>query len=227
MPFTPTNPYVLARHPLPEVPLEPGRAAMLVIDMQQYFGPASDFMDRYRSRGLSLKYYEDRFRLVTMNIARLQAAFRRHGIDVMFATIESILADGRGRGLAHQRAHLFAGRGSRAAEILDELKPTVDEVVFRKSTGSVFASTTLDRVLRSMGVRALVMTGAMTNGCVESTVRDASDLDYEVVLVEDACAAVCQELHEHSLEAMYNLLAVITETDAVIRSLQPATAPDG
>jgi nicotinamidase-related amidase len=63
----------------------------------------------------------------------------------------------------------------------------------------VFASTGLARTLRHLGIETLVIGGVATNVCVEVTVRHAVDLGYQVILVDDACAAYSTERHEAAL----------------------------
>jgi len=90
-------------------------------------------------------------------------------------------------------------RGSWDAQVLAEIAPAEDEMVFRKTSSSVFVSTNIDFVLRNLGMRSLIMAGMMTDQCVESAVRDACDLGYLVTLVTDACVTDSAERHEQSL----------------------------
>ena len=66
------------------------------------------------------------------------------------------------------------------------------------------------------------MTGVVTSGCVESAVRDASDLDYRVVLVEDACADREPELHDDSIRRMNNNFALVRATGEVLDGMRVA-----
>src|SRR5207245_11053920 len=77
--------------------------------------------------------------------------------------------------------------------------PGDDELIFRKTSSSVFISTNIDYVLRNLGVRSLILSGIMTDQCVESAVRDACDLGYLVTLATDACTTDSAERHEQSL----------------------------
>jgi ureidoacrylate peracid hydrolase len=83
--------------------------------------------------------------------------------------------------------------------VLDEIAPAEDEMIFRKTSSSVFISTNLDYVLRNLRVRSLIVAGMMTDQCVESAVRDACDLGYLMTLVTDACITDSAERHEQSL----------------------------
>jgi nicotinamidase-related amidase len=112
--------------------------------------------------------------------------------------------------------------GSKDAEILEELAPAGDEMVFDKTTGSVFNSTAIHYVLQNLGIRNLVMVGVMTGGCVESAARDAKDLGYRVIVVEDACASWTDQMHAFAIRVMGEVFAKIKTTDEVLGMLAAA-----
>ena len=107
--------------------------------------------------------------------------------------------DGRDRSLDYKISGINVPRGSKDAQVLDEIAPADDEMIFRKTSSSVFVSTNIDYLLRNLGVRSLIVTGIMTDQCVESAVRDACDLGYLVTLVTDACTTDSPERHKQSL----------------------------
>ena len=107
--------------------------------------------------------------------------------------------DGRDRSLDYKISEIDVPRGSWDAQVLAEIAPAEDEMVFRKTSSSVFVSTNIDFVLRNLGMRSLIMAGMMTDQCVESAVRDAFDLGYLVTLVTDAGTTDSAERHEQSL----------------------------
>jgi nicotinamidase-related amidase len=87
--------------------------------------------------------------------------------------------------------------------------------VVRKTRYSGFVGTDLDQRLRDMGVDTLVVAGLTTECCVDSTVRDAFDLDYHVFVAADACAAYEADIHEASLKVMALNSAILTDTAAI------------
>jgi ureidoacrylate peracid hydrolase len=107
--------------------------------------------------------------------------------------------DGRDRSLDYKISGIDVPRGSRDAQVLDEIAPAEDEMIFGKTSSNVFISTNIDYVLRNLGVHSLIVAGVMTDQCVESAVRDACDLGYLVTLVTDACTTNSAERHEQSL----------------------------
>lgn len=70
-----------------------------------------------------------------------------------------------------------------SSQVIDCIQPDQDEIVIKKTSSSVFTTTNIDTVLRNLDVKNLILTGALTDQCVESAVRDACDLNYLVTLV--------------------------------------------
>ena len=79
------------------------------------------------------------------------------------------------------------------------IAPRPGEPVVHKHRYGGFVGTNLDLVLRSNGIRSLIMTGAITNGCVESTARDGFFHDYYIVFMDDCTGTVSDELHQGTL----------------------------
>ncbi len=109
---------------------------------------------------------------------------------------------------------------SHEARILEELAPQPNDLVITKTCTSVFLGSHLDRYLRNMGIKYLIACGVATNGCVESAVRDASDLEYSILLPEDACATLSQKDQDNSVNAMHPLYAQAMSTEAIIEKIQ-------
>jgi nicotinamidase-related amidase len=107
--------------------------------------------------------------------------------------------------------------GTWGADFVDELKPHSGEWLVAKHRFSAFVDTRLDLLLRSNGIRTLIVAGVATQCCVESTVRDASLRDYYVVVVKDAVGARgrMKHLHEASLETMSLYFAECLSLDAI------------
>jgi len=78
---------------------------------------------------------------------------------------------------------------------------------------SPFYGTTLEPILSANGVERLILCGVSTNGVVHSGARDAHDRDYECIILEDCCAGVTKDEHEHAI-ACLGRYATIISSDA-------------
>src|SRR5688572_16660171 len=168
----------VVERPVPPVDVTPGRTALLVIDMQ-YDCAHRDYGNglEARRKGLAetLEYRYRETDAILPRIKRMQDVCRRAGIEVIFVRIASLTRDGRDHPQL-RRPYVL----EKEAQILTEIAPVGDEIVLSKTTSSPFASTHIDFLLRSMGIRNLLVCGVATGGCVELTVRDANDRGYRV-----------------------------------------------
>jgi nicotinamidase-related amidase len=133
----------------------------------------------------------------------LQDAFRAKGIDVIHARIACLLDDGRDRSLSQKKPgwnELLLPKDSAASQLVPELSPYPGEIVVTKTTDSALTGTNLRLILANMGIRNVVLTGIYTDQCISSTVRSLADESFNVILVEDCCAAATDELHRRELE---------------------------
>src|SRR5581483_7759325 len=141
------------------------------------------------------------------------------GVQVIFTRIATLTRDARDVGRQHRLVGLPVPRDSRDACLLDELPVGPDDVIFSKVSSSPFNSTAIDRFLRNLDIDTLLVCGVVTNGCVEGTVRDASDLGYQVVMIEDACAAVTPTLHQAAITNLKDGFCNVRTTDDVLQEL--------
>jgi len=184
------------------VPLVAAQAALLIIDVQNYTMEGGG-----EYAGLDAAVIEERYGYffremrgrAVPNMQRLVAACRRAGIEVIYTVIASLTEDGRDLSLDYKISGLFCPKGSRDAQVLDEVAPIGDEIVLTKTSSSVFISTNIHYVLGNLGVKQLIVAGALTDQCVDSAVRDACDLGYLVTLPVDACATQSATRHATSL----------------------------
>ncbi len=189
--------------PEPEDPLLPAAAtALLCIDVQNtYLQPAADPVARARWEPFQRRMREQ----VIPATRRLQDAFRARGMDVLHARIACLLEDGRDRSLSQKKPgwnYLLLPRDSAAAQLVPELAPAAGEIVVTKTTDSALTGTNLRLILSNLGIRNVVLTGIFTDQCVSSTVRSLADESFNVILIEDGCAAGTDELHYRELEIL-------------------------
>ena len=156
-----------------------GQVALLVIDVQrEYFDPEGPAHVPAGAAALP-------------RIVDLVAAFRSRAKPVVFVQ-HLHRPDGSDAG----RMGDFGSpddppsfvEGTPRVELLDELGVGPDDIVVRKRRYNSFHGTDLESILRTLGVRSVVVTGLMTSFCCETTARDAHGRDYEVIFVSDANA---------------------------------------
>ena len=205
-----------------EVPLDPAQSALLIVDVQNFSAKREGAEFAHLSDEEFDTKYGDFFKQVWAetipNIRRLQDACRAAGVEVMFTTIESLTRDGRDRSLDYKITGFNVPKGSWDGKPVDEIAPVGDEIVLPKSSSSVFVSTHIDYILRNLGVRQLVITGLVTDQCVESAIRDACDLGYLVTQVTDACLTYTPERQAASINAIKGYCRQVT-TDELCAEL--------
>ena len=213
------DPYIAWRPAFPEPEIRAGTTALLIVDMQRH----SAHRDGATLRKVRAAGFEDvargfceRLDLIVPNIRRLQVASRAAGLEVIHVRIASMTTDGRDRGPSHKKLGHAAAPASPDAEILPELAPAGDELVFNKTAGSVFCATNIEYVLRNLGITTLVVTGIVTTGCVHTAVTDAADRGFHVILVEDGCGALVPEMHWASIRILRDVYAKILTTSEVL-----------
>jgi len=204
--------------------VEPARAALLIIDMQNASGARDGALGRrLRAEGSSVGDYRfDRIeRLVTPNALRLREHFRALGRPVLHVTVGAALPDASDAP-PHMRKLFVETRnhlGSREHEIIDALKPLPGEHLLRKTSIGAFASTNIDSLLRALGAEQLWLCGVSTNMCVETTAREAADRGYLVTLVEDACGTTHEELHQVTMRNFQRLFGRVRSTAQSLEEL--------
>ncbi len=104
-----------------------------------------------------------------------------------------------------------AVKGTRGAEVVDELKPEEGDIVIEKTTYSGFYNTKLDETLKNLGVDSLRLTGCVTHICIMFTASDAVLRGYKVTVIEDGVAGLAEEDHKAALRIMKNVMGVKIE----------------
>jgi nicotinamidase-related amidase len=117
----------------------------------------------------------------------------------MYTVMENLTEDGRDRSLDYKLSKFWIAKGSWEGKVLDALKPARDDIVIPKTSSSVMNSTNIEYLLRNIGIDTLLVTGFLTDQCIDHTVRDAADRGFYPVCVTDGCATKSQERHDNAL----------------------------
>jgi nicotinamidase-related amidase len=143
--------------------------ALLLIDLQNDYYPGG-------------AYELDRIGEASAKAAELLDAFHSAGQPLIHIRHEFASADAP-----------FFRPGSEGAAIHESVAPMPGETVIIKQYVNSFRETDLDTQLRALGVKHLVIAGAMSHMCIQGGTRAAVDLGYEVEVIHDACATRDQE----------------------------------
>jgi len=207
-----------------DFPLIPSRCALLIIDVQEHLSkPATD-------KEKNSYFFKEALPRSVKNIEKMMKNFRakrdsspRGGCcEVIFTYLESSTKDCRDVSLDYKlsgsKLANLPNSSTSPAEFLPQVSPSSEgrgDIKIPKTSCSVFPSTDLHYVLRNLHVEQLVMTGQLTDQCVESTVRDAADLGYFVTVVPDACAALSLESHVKGLQGMKGFCRTVNTEDVI------------
>ncbi|MEO6684345.1 MAG: isochorismatase family cysteine hydrolase [Dyadobacter sp.] len=101
-------------------------------------------------------------------------------------------------------------------KIHPELTPMANDIVVKKYRFSAFSGSDLEILLRSMEIKQLILTGIATSGVVLSTLREASDKDFVLTVLSDACTDTDPEIHNVLTTKIFPLQAEVISTEAWI-----------
>ena len=208
--------------------LQPGRTALLVVDMQRGF----------LEPGAALEVPPGRD--VIPNIRQLVDICRQQGVPVVFTEFVYSTAvpclrgdpfgpehlpavEGQPAGFGHPSSNCLISpeieQGPDSAETVPELAPRADELVVRAHTYDKLYGTPLDLALRSRDVRFLIMTGVLTDVCVNTTLMSAAARDYRVTAVTDGVATLWPELQQACFDIWQRKFARLRTTAELVEEI--------
>ena len=199
--------------------LDPSHTALLIVDMQRDFCCAGGSFDRL---GVDLSMYPP----VIERIGELLEGARQAGVLPIFILM-TVLPNRASESPAQIRFNLrlhdghhgqaeplaYTVDGSEGQKLVPGLEPRDGELVVKKYRSSAFWGTNLALLLRSNGIKSVVVSGCTTEGCVESTARDAMFSDYYVVLATDAVGSDDRKQHDASMYLMARRFDLATSED--------------
>jgi isochorismate hydrolase len=174
-------------------------AALLVIDMQNYFHQI--------------------IQPVLENLSKVVQSCRQKKVPIIFTqhghtdptSDGGILGEWWGEIILH---------GTKDWKFIPEIKIESQDTILPKKRYSAFFETELDLILRSKGVQNLIISGVMTNLCCETTARDAFMRDYKVFFLIDGTATGKEEYHLATLKNLGYGFAYLTTCDELVQMLK-------
>ena len=201
--------------------LDPARTALLFFDMLNGHVKKNDPATKAR------------YAPVIACSVRLLEAARRAGVVVMYAaahhrpdnaTSARLVTDTDNRlrpipSSAARELKPVVAAGTWEAQVIDELKPRPQDYIIPKFRWSAFHQTYLDLALRSRNIDTLVISGGSTDVGVASTAYAARDMDYNLVIVSDACTSPEDDNHRQFMQRVFPRMARVRTAEQVQRML--------
>ena len=186
------------------IEFSPGRTAVMCMDYQNsivssYGGAGQELLlqragrvlDDARNRGMQVIYIRVGFRPGLPEISSRNA---------LFSAVKN----------SPERKQMFVGDGM---EVHAAVTPRENDIIITKHRVSGFTGTDLDMILRANEIDTLVLFGIATSGVVLSTLVDAVDADYKVVVIKDCCADRDEELHSCLTERYFTTRGAVITAD--------------
>jgi nicotinamidase-related amidase len=204
-------------------------AALLVIDMQRYFvSPDYSFGQTIEKlvAGASEGYFRRVTDVVAPNIKRLLAAFRIRRRPIFFtgtgtyhdgSELPPWLKDFDDLGMTLVGHRIWPRTDEAGWQIDDSVRPESGEAVLHKTTSGPVNSTNLDQLLHNLGVTCLIVTGLTTDVCVTQTARETADRGFRVIVAEDACTTLSEEMHRAALLAFSLAFGRVRKTEELLK----------
>jgi ureidoacrylate peracid hydrolase len=195
------------------MPIDPKTTALLLIEYQ------NDFTSKGGALHEGVKSVMESTNMLA-NTEQLTSKARAAGVTVMFAPISfakgyrEINEEPYGilKGVVDANAFV---RETWGAKIVDSLSPGPEDIIIEGKRGlDTFASTNLDFILRSRGIKTLVVAGFLTNCCVESTARTGYEKGFSIVALSDCAATLSEEEQRFTFEKNLPMFArILTHTE--------------
>jgi biuret amidohydrolase len=208
--------------------IDPARCALVIVDVQRFFtrqdSPFAQVFDKLAPGALE-GYFRRVSSGVLPRIQQLQQRFRSLGLPVIFCVFGSVAQDGQdlpcwlkdfdklGLQLLGRRPNPVVNDGS--WQVDDAIAPLPGELIINKTSSGALSSTNLDQTLHNMGITSLVVCGLTTAVCVGLTARQTADRGFRVVVANDACTELSQEMHDAALLSFSHVFGQVRDTREV------------
>lgn len=209
--------------------VNPASTALVIIDMQNdccaeggSAAKAGADISMYRVVIPRIVAFAQTCRAIRIPVINVRILTLRDGLSDSPAWLRLRVRANQNYGALNEGPWMFAVEQTWGAEFVPSLRPKQGDLTVTKYRSSAFHQTNLDLILRSNGVSTIIVCGCTTEGCVESTVRDATFYDYFPVVLEDCVGSDDRSLHDASLRVMKAYRADVCNSADVLQLWQAA-----
>ena len=208
-----------------ETKIDIKKTAVLVIDMQNDLVKAEE--EPFNAVADMAKAKE-----AIGNTAKVIAAARQAGMPVIFighvhrkdnADVVPTVTDLMLEGLAPPAREVMV-EGTSGADFVDELKPVPGDHVIHKRRSNAFYNSDLELMLRTKGIDTVIVTGAVTDGCVANTVRGARERDLHVIVLSDCCVTAMLEDDKYFMKKAFPKTGRVRTSDEIVTAMAEGAA---
>jgi ureidoacrylate peracid hydrolase len=206
------------------------RPALLVVDVQNGFVSKGGSYDKlgmdgsnYRAAIPKMRQLINLCREVGIPIFYTEATREPSGIDLL-TRVHRILPKSREERIKKMP---ICVRGTWDAQIIDELKPTDADHVIIKRRDSAFQDTEINVWFEALGINTIVFAGVDTSICVETSLRDAFNQGYDIILISDATASSNIEHYNTTLQRVRDYYGVVMDFERFADSSRRAQQNNG
>lgn len=199
--------------------------ALIVIDVQNGFASKGGSYDllgmdtsQYESIVPKIRELITKCRNAAIPVFYTQAVRESSGIDLLTRT-HKILPKAREERIMRKP---ICVRGTWDAEIVDQIKPISGDHIVIKRRDSAFHDTEIGVWLRSLGIDTLIFCGIDTSICVETSLRDAFNIGYDIVLISDATSSSNHKHYESTLENVKGYYGIVMDLQELSGYLPPS-----
>ncbi len=195
------------------------KSALIVIDMQNAFCKPGAPVEVPLSRDIlpNINKLANRLRELGGDVIWIVSEFSHHGGVSDWENFFTYIVASEVR----ERTMSYMEPGAEGSLLWHELEHKEGDISLVKNRYSCLApgASPLERVLRSRSVDTLLIAGTKTNICCETTARDAFDMDFKVVLVNDCCAALSDREHQATMESIIQQFGDVLSTNEVLERM--------
>lgn len=194
------------------------KTALLLIEFQNDFVKEEGAM---KATGIWKRVKEHN---TTGKVVRVVEAARRAGMPIIHAPIsfrqgypEIARPFGLIKGVVDAKAFV---KGTKGVEIINELKPRDGEYVIEKRRLCAFCDSELESLLHNLGIENLIISGFITNWCVEQTGREAYDKGFKPIFLTDCMEALTDEEQKFAVEKIFPAIGEIKTSEEITKQIE-------